>query len=508
MGRNKYTDNQINILKEYYPKGDWDILLKYFPNQKKVNIKSLARRYEIKRDFSDSLSSADITGNKYNKLTAICFDHKKKNTVYWKCRCDCGNETIVPIYALVHGTTKSCGCLKHNTAVNAKDFTGQKFGMLTAIERLSRYKNGETYYKCLCDCGNEKIVKSGNLRSGHTISCGQHNHKRVEYWKNKHPYDEDIRTYSVYRHVSPNGKSYIGITKQDVDRRFQDGNGYKTQPAFWRAIKKYGWENFSHEILEENLTEKEASEREDYYIKEVFHSFIPNGYNVAEGGIAGKKKSKPIIQYYNGIAVNFFESITEASKKLNIAQFTIKSHMSPDTAIEGYYFKQIKPIHRYEVPKELQTLNDESHYNIRNLVADNLSKLTITRNLKGSKPVNKYDLDGHYLCTFSSISEAKRSIDGSDGEGVCAAVNPNRQGDIAYGYLWKYDTGDHSNIEPYKYKHKKTVLQIDINTDKVINEYPSISIAARALKTGNNQIAQACRGERKTWKGYKWAFKD
>ena len=70
--------------------------------------------------------------------------------------------------------------------------------------------------------------------------------------------DDKNKTYYVYRHISPNGKSYIGITKQEPTRRFQNGNGYKTQRAFYRAIQKYGWDSFKHEILEEGLTEKEA----------------------------------------------------------------------------------------------------------------------------------------------------------------------------------------------------------------------------------------------------------
>ena len=47
-------------------------------------------------------------------------------------------------------------------------------------------------------------------------------------------------------------------------------------------------------------------------------------------------------------------------------------------------------------------------------------------------------MEGHYICTFPSIASACESIDGSKSNAVCAAVNPNRQGDIAYDYQWKY----------------------------------------------------------------------
>lgn len=56
-------------------------------------------------------------------------------------------------------------------AWNSIDKTGQKFNMLTAIERLPNYNgNGKTYYKCLCDCGNFHYVSNDNF--GKTYSCG------------------------------------------------------------------------------------------------------------------------------------------------------------------------------------------------------------------------------------------------------------------------------------------------------------------------------------------------
>ena len=48
----------------------------------------------------------------------------------------------------------------------------------------------------------------------------------------------------VYQHISPNGKSYIGITQQDPEKRWQNGKGYTGQKKFYNAIKKYGWDSF------------------------------------------------------------------------------------------------------------------------------------------------------------------------------------------------------------------------------------------------------------------------
>lgn len=53
----------------------------------------------------------------------------------------------------------------------------------------------------------------------------------------------------IYKHTSPSGKVYIGQTANDLEKRFGNGNNYNPNTIFGKAIKKYGWENFTHEIL-------------------------------------------------------------------------------------------------------------------------------------------------------------------------------------------------------------------------------------------------------------------
>lgn len=52
-----------------------------------------------------------------------------------------------------------------------KNITGKRFGKLVVI-CVDVLKNGQYYWTCKCDCGTEKIVQGGHLRSGHTTSCG------------------------------------------------------------------------------------------------------------------------------------------------------------------------------------------------------------------------------------------------------------------------------------------------------------------------------------------------
>ena len=53
-----------------------------------------------------------------------------------------------------------------------KDLSGQRFGMLTAIERVGSSKKGTALWKCVCDCGKETIVRTYALTSHSINSCG------------------------------------------------------------------------------------------------------------------------------------------------------------------------------------------------------------------------------------------------------------------------------------------------------------------------------------------------
>lgn len=92
------------------------------------------------------------------------------------------------------------------------------------------------------------------------------------------------KPYIVYKHTSPSGKVYIGITCQTPKRRFMNGRGYKECPAMALAIKKYGWENFKTQILFEGLTKKEAEAKEIELIASYRSNQKEYGYNIENGG--------------------------------------------------------------------------------------------------------------------------------------------------------------------------------------------------------------------------------
>lgn len=97
--------------------------------------------------------------------------------------------------------------------------------------------------------------------------------------------------YIVYIHTFPNRKKYVGITSQEINRRWRNGKGYEGQPVY-EAIKKYGWNNIKHEILFTNLTKEEAETKEKELIKEFGTKSHENGYNIENGGNATKQLSE------------------------------------------------------------------------------------------------------------------------------------------------------------------------------------------------------------------------
>lgn len=130
----------------------------------------------------------DISGQRFGRLVAIePTDERKGGCVVWRCRCDCGNEKLVPLSNLGTGV-KSCGCLQREnmTALNKRrgkiehrygkegdrSIIGQRFGKLVVQEFAGRNDRSLMLYLCECDCGNTVVATKVDLVNGSTRSCG------------------------------------------------------------------------------------------------------------------------------------------------------------------------------------------------------------------------------------------------------------------------------------------------------------------------------------------------
>lgn len=91
-------------------------------------------------------------------------------------------------------------------------------------------------------------------------------------------------------------KRYVGITKQKVNKRWRNGKGYVDSKYFYRAIQKYGWDNFDHEIIASNLTKQEAENLEILLIRQFKSNIRKYGYNIENGGNVKGTHSKETIE--------------------------------------------------------------------------------------------------------------------------------------------------------------------------------------------------------------------
>ena len=98
--------------------------------------------------------------------------------------------------------------------------------------------------------------------------------------------------FTVYIHIFPNNKVYIGITSQKPKQRWNNGKGYRNSTRIYNAIQKYGWENIEHKVLFDNLTKEEAEQKEKDLIQQYKSYDDKYGYNLELGGNLCKEISQ------------------------------------------------------------------------------------------------------------------------------------------------------------------------------------------------------------------------
>jgi hypothetical protein len=110
----------------------------------------------------------DLTGQRFGKWTVLgeCEERTKDGQTQWECLCDCGNKKIVRRSNLRSGSSKSCGCM------TSPDITGQRFGKWTVIGKTKlKDKWGAILWDCLCECGTRKNIAGKDLKRGNTKGC-------------------------------------------------------------------------------------------------------------------------------------------------------------------------------------------------------------------------------------------------------------------------------------------------------------------------------------------------
>ena len=114
----------------------------------------------------------DLKGKRFGRLVAIePTEERAKTSIVWKCKCDCGKDTLASSYALVHGLKKSCGCMQQES--RKKDIKGQKFGYLVALEPTDKTLNHSVVWKFKCErCGKICEAPMDAVLWSNKKSCG------------------------------------------------------------------------------------------------------------------------------------------------------------------------------------------------------------------------------------------------------------------------------------------------------------------------------------------------
>lgn len=138
-----------------------------------------------------------------------------------------------------------------------------------------------------------------------------------------------MKKWIVYRHTSPSGKVYVGITSQKAQTRWQYCNGYKVCSIFHKAIKKYGWSNFTHEILLDGISKEHAIYTEKYLIS--WYKLHNISYNITDGGEGslGRKHSEDTKQKISKAHIGKVVSESTRLKQSMIRKGTKVGQLNP-----------------------------------------------------------------------------------------------------------------------------------------------------------------------------------
>lgn len=140
--------------------------------------------------------------------------------------------------------------------------------------------------------------------------------------------------FCVYIHELPDGRKYVGMTMQNPETRFNHGNGYRNNDAFYSEIDKIGWNNIKHVIVAENLAFQEAAQLEIELIREFDTTNPEHGFNYVGGN--REKKQKYTV---NPLNLDFAYNLVKLRKSAKISQEILAKRVGVTQALISQYEK-------------------------------------------------------------------------------------------------------------------------------------------------------------------------
>ena len=220
---------------------------------------------------------------------------------------------------------------------------------------------------------------------------------------------EQSKNYCVYCHTNKfNGKRYVGITCRPPEERWQNGTRYNHNEHFYRAIQKYGWDSFSHDILHTGLTHQEACEYEKMYIKDWNLRDESCGYNMTDGG--------------EGCPGRIMSAESRAKLSASLAGVGKGRTLSDE--------------HKRKISEALTGRPSPKRrpYPKRGPMSDELRAILSDAHQK--KPVAMYSKEGEYIMSFPASKEAARYVGLKTNSDILKCCSGKRSS--AGGYQWRY----------------------------------------------------------------------
>lgn len=209
--------------------------------------------------------------------------------------------------------------------------------------------------------------------------------------------------YKIYCFTFPNGKKYIGQTKQKVYYRWRPST-YTYNKRMYEDIKLYGWEKVTKEVLEIVNTPEEANEREDYFILLYDTTNQEKGYNkIINLDRAFKINKNEVLKLWNK-----GKSVGKIAEEFNCSTHSI-----------GQILRK-------------EGISKEERNN----------RGTPERNKYKNKKLGQYDLQNNLLNIYPSLHEASRML-GYDVSAISRCCNGKQQ--TSYGFKWRYITEEDKN---------------------------------------------------------------
>lgn len=280
----------------------------------------------------------------------------------------------------------------------------------------------------------------------------------------------------IYKATSATtGKVYIGQTTQTLQERINQHNshafGHQYNYHFHNAIRKYGADDFSYEIIEDNIKSVETlNERERYWIS--YYNSYYDGYNSTMGGEGRVCRDDELIVklFKDGYTTQEICEITGYNRRTVYKGYRAMALTEENNRRKAEQTRQrcARAVEQYTIDGELirvwssatecgKALGSQSlisaicrqeesmlsAYGCLFKYADDPRDISEwvarLKNKKNSgrpkKEIEQYDSDNNLVCTYESASAAATALGKKDKSNICAAA---RKGVKAYGYYWKY----------------------------------------------------------------------